>query len=87
MGSQYHIFFDGLVQDCSNTMELLQSCTKPVICHQCLLHSGLKSLMLSDSGDYVIYRKFANFHEIYMDVNCRRVSFIRSVGQLNNNLM
>ena len=31
------VYFDGLVQDCSNSianaLELLQSCTKPSICH------------------------------------------------------
>ena len=34
---QIHLYVDGLVQDCSNSianaLELLQSCTKPSMCH------------------------------------------------------
>ena len=40
----YHVYIDGLVQDCSNTsanaLELLQSCTKPSIYHDIV--DGLK---------------------------------------------
>ena len=31
MHKELHPYIDGLVQDCNNSMELLQSCTKPSI--------------------------------------------------------
>ena len=61
--------FDGLVQDCSNSivlaMELLQSCTKPMICalnrHQTILHTFSQLFPnLTLSGVPHLYRQLPN---------------------------
>ena len=50
--------FDGLVQDCSisiaNAMEILQSCTKPLLCFGYSLVAGEYGLSLCQYKDFVL---------------------------------
>ena len=73
--ARYTEYFDGLVQDCSNSsavaMELLQSCTKPSICSFRL--TGMVDLAAIIGTVKLVSRQFTNIYiyvYIYIHIYC-----------------